>query len=122
MANHTGYNKTFLGTALALPKVNFKTCAPLKNKTGYEIEYTHFSIYQHVSRLLPLMSAVNISGEAYSAAAREGSEPWDFSDQVDSSYQLDNSFYGKDDGTFDRGHIVRRVDPCWGTCFHFSPC
>lgn len=113
MANHTGYNKTFLGETLVLPAVPKKLCAPLKKK-GFEIEYTHFSLFLHNTRMLPIMAAVNIKGEAYSASAREGGDDWNYSEQVDESYQMDNRFYGKDDGTFDRGHIVRRVDPCWG--------
>jgi len=113
MANHTGYNKTFLGKTLSLPAVPKKLCARVK-ENGNEIMYTHFSLFLHKTRMLPIMAAVNISGEAYSAAPREGNEPWDYSDQVDKSYQMDNRFYSNDENTFDRGHIVRRVDPCWG--------
>lgn len=111
----TGYDKNFLGSSLSLPKVDKKNCAPLIRGNGNEIKYTHFSIYLHKDRRLPLMSSVNIKGEAYSAPTRGGSEPWDHSDQVEEMFQIDNRFYGNDDNTFDRGHLVRRVDPCWGS-------
>jgi endonuclease G len=115
MASKTnGYNKTVLAKALAFPKLDQSLCAPLKNGNGYEITYTHFSLFLHRERRLPYMTAVNIKGEAYSAPSREGNEPWDYSDQVAEEYQIDNDFYGHDENTFDRGHIVRRVDPCWG--------
>ena len=114
-ANDLGYNKGFLGKSITFPKVNSELCVPLKDGSGYEIKYTHFSIFLHRERRLPYLAAVNIKGEAYMAPSREGNEPWDYSSQVNNEYQLDNEFYGKDENTFDRGHIVRRVDPCWGT-------
>jgi endonuclease G len=110
---HVGYNKSFLGKELTMPKVPLKLCAPTKKK-GREIVYTHFTLYLHKERKLPLLAAVNIRGEAYSAFPRGGTEPWVYSEQVDEAYQIDNRFYGNDFNTFDRGHMVRRVDPCWG--------
>lgn len=110
-----GFRKLFLGVNLPFPAIDKKKCAPLKNGSGHEIKYTHFSIFQHQQRRLPLFSAVNIKGEKYAAPDREGNEPWKTSDQVDVKYQIDNRFYGNDENTFDRGHLVRRVDPCWGS-------
>ena len=112
--NEIGYKKSFLGKSLPFPKTDKTLCTPLKNGTGYEIKYTHFSIFLHQDRRLPYLCAVNIKGEAYNAPSRKGNEPWDYSDQVVPEYQIDNDFYGHDENTFDRGHIVRRVDPCWG--------
>lgn len=111
----TGYNRAFLGGKIDLPRISKKIVAPLLSgaRTG-EIKYTHFSILVHKERLLPIIAAVNIKGEAFERIVREGSEPWGYSDQVDRKYQLDNTFYSKDDNTFDRGHLVRRIDPVWG--------
>lgn len=109
-----GYKKNFLGNALSMPKLDTNLLAPRIDGKGMEINYTHFSIFLHQDRRLPLLAAVNIKGEAYNSPPREGNEPWDFSDQVAQEYQIDNGFYGKDENTFDRGHIVRRVDPAWG--------
>jgi endonuclease G len=114
-SSSTGYSKSFLGRSLAFPKLNKDICVPLSDGSGYEIKYTHFSVFLHQERRLPYLAAVNIKGEAYNAPSRAGDEPWDYASQVAKEYQLDNDFYGKDDNTFDRGHIVRRVDPCWGT-------
>jgi endonuclease G len=89
--------------------------APLLSGIGSgEIKYTHFSILVHKERLLPIIAAVNIKGESFERIVREGSEPWGYSEQIDRKYQLDNTFYSKDDNTFDRGHLVRRIDPVWG--------
>jgi len=109
-----GYRSAFLGKALRLPKLNKNLLATLSTGRGQEIKYTHYSAFVHKQRLLPLMTAVNIKGEAFSAPVRTGNEPWDFSDQVEKQYQLAGSFYANDLNTFDRGHLVRRIDPCWG--------
>jgi|GEM_PF-3353068 len=109
-----GFDANFLGRKLAFPKLDNKLCAPLLTGTGHEIVYTHFSVFVHKERRLPIMSACNIRGEAYNAEPREGTEPWDYSDQIEKAFQIDNEFYGNDKNTFDRGHLVRRVDPCWG--------
>jgi endonuclease G len=110
-----GYDRTFLGKALRLPAVDAQVCAPLVRGNGSEIRYTHYSAFVHRTRKLPLLTAVNIRGESFNAPTRTGKEPWDYSDQIGREYQVDNSFYAKDDNTFDRGHLVRRIDPCWGS-------
>ncbi|HEY3404663.1 MAG TPA: DNA/RNA non-specific endonuclease [Ohtaekwangia sp.] len=113
--NHLGYNKDFLVKPLPLPKIKKSLLAPLIKPPGNEIKYTHYSVVVNTKRLLPLMSAVNIRGEDFKNITRTGNEPWDFSDQIKEQYQIDDRFYGADDSTFDRGHLVRRLDPCWGT-------
>lgn len=112
--NHLGFDSKFLGPSLAVPKLNKKLLAPLLNEKGFEIKFTHFSVFVNSERRLPVMAAVNIKGEEYSAESRAGNEPWQYSKAVDKVHQIDNRFYSKDDNTFDRGHLVRRVDPCWG--------
>lgn len=115
MANkNIGYQKSFLGKTLSLPIIDKTKMAPLLNGKGNEIIYPHYSTFLHAKRKFSYLCAVNIKGEAYLAPIRAGDEPWDFSDQVDGQYQIDNGFFGNDHNTFDRGHIVRRVDPCWG--------
>lgn len=114
-----GYAPGFLGEPVIFPAFDPGNCASLKKEfihegSDKEIRYTHFSLFQHRVRKLPLLAAVNISGEAYSAQPRIGGDDWQYCEQIEEKYQLDNNFYGKDLNTFDRGHIVRRVDPCWG--------
>lgn len=110
----TGYDPDFLGIKLAFPKIPKAQCAPLKTGSGNEIKYIHYSSFLHKERSLPLMTAANIKGEGYNAPVRAGDEPWDYCEQVLEKYQLDGAFYGNDGNTFDRGHLVRRIDPCWG--------
>ncbi|MBL7909912.1 MAG: DNA/RNA non-specific endonuclease [Bacteroidia bacterium] len=114
MSTDIGYSELFLEKNLPLPEVDSKICAPLKKGAGHEIKYIHYSSIQHKDRKLPIFTAVNIKGEDYNAKPREGNEPWAPSDQIEEGYQLLAHFYSKDENTFDRGHLVRRVDPCWG--------
>lgn len=117
--DYQGYAPSFLGQPVKLPAFDLSNCVPLSGTTGStlsdrEIRYTHFSLFQHRVRKLPLLAAVNIKGEAYSAESRTGGDDWRYCEQIEEHYQIDNSFYSHDLQTFDRGHIVRRVDPCWG--------
>lgn len=109
-----GYDSGFLKVPLKLPKIDFDVCVPRKDGQSFEIKYTHFSTFQHKIRRLPLMTDCNIRGAEFNAETREGGEPWHYSKQIENNYQLNNDFYGNDDRTFDRGHVVHRVDPAWG--------
>lgn len=115
-----GYEPAFLGVSLPFPKLPLQDCAALIGSSKKEIQYIHYSGFFHKERALPLMTACNIKGEAYNAPARDGGEPWDYSEQIDHALQLDGSFYSNDSNTFDRGHLVRRVDPCWGDEDHID--
>jgi len=109
-----GYDQDFLLETLKLPKIPISSCAPLIKGKGHEIKYVHYSCFLDKNWRLPLLTICNIRGEGYNANSRVEGEPWQVSDQVHSKYQLTNDFYGNDRNVFDRGHMVRRVDPCWG--------
>lgn len=119
MAKHLGYDKKFLGSVLPVPVLS-KT---LKNNlAGHttnpritEFTYTHFSIYFHKKRRLPVMSAVNIKGKTYYIdPVKRTDDKWFTDDRLEAIDQIGNEFYQKDSGAFDRGHLVRRMDPKWG--------
>jgi len=44
-------------------------------------------------------------------------ELWVTDPRIPEAHQLPDVFYTKDDGAFDKGHLVRREDVCWGTSF-----
>jgi endonuclease G len=44
-------------------------------------------------------------------------EQWVSDDRIDPAHQLPDIFYSEDRGAFDKGHLVRRDDMCWGTTF-----
>lgn len=44
-------------------------------------------------------------------------EMWVADSRVDDTVTLPDTFYSKDNAAFDKGHIVRREDVCWGVDF-----
>jgi endonuclease G len=93
-----------------------------------ELKYRHFSVWMCESRKLPLMTAVNIDG---STAKRMGRiDKWYIDDRLHQSFQVDNAAYTRN--PLDRGHMVRREDPVWGSkaeaaeanqdTFHYTNC
>lgn len=136
MANdfRDGYKPKFLGKNVPLPRVEGdmkKQLATLKNSDKTELKYTHFSSVMHKSRMLPVFTAVNIRGSEFDPLTR-GEDAWAYDDRMDETFQLGEELYSNDLGTFDRGHMVRRMDPAWGKdplpeqadgdTFHFTNC
>jgi endonuclease G len=137
--NREGYAPDFLGTGVRkvpLPRPSAAVEAeaavsksPPRGGPKYELTYHHFSVVLNRTRKLAVFTAVNIDGTQPRAAARE-TDRWIFDPRVDSSLQVGNEFYRR---PFDRGHLVRRLDPAWGRServaksanddtFHFTNC
>jgi endonuclease G, mitochondrial len=125
-----GYDPDFLGRIrVPMPKPrDRRVLAPLKTG-GARLDYQNFSILMHAERRLALVTASNVTREAqlrgpepgrdYSRKGLGGlgphdSERWFEDPRLDSRLQLPNAFFTRDQGTFDKGHIVRREDVAWG--------
>ncbi|MCB9958285.1 MAG: DNA/RNA non-specific endonuclease [Rhodospirillaceae bacterium] len=110
-ADRTGYDRAFLGADLPLPDLGAWTAdlAPLKDGSGTELRYCHFSVWQSRSRRLPLLTAVNIDGQRLRRISRSGQ--WRLDGRLDTKHQIGNELYQSN--PLDRGHMVRRLDPCW---------
>lgn len=113
-----GFNPGFLGCDLAPPvpspdRAEHRLAVARSDDDGLpttELRYRHFSVWMSESRLVPLMTAVNIDG---TRAYKMGRGDWWFTDhRLDKSLQIDNSGYKNN--PLDRGHMVRREDPVWG--------
>lgn len=78
----------------------------------YMLPYTHFSIAMHSSRRMALFTASNIDGEQ-SRKIKRKKDVWAFDPRIDRDFQIGNDLYKDND--LDRGHLVRRLDPTWGT-------
>lgn len=115
-----GYQADFLaGKSLPLDDivVNYTDdIAPLKDGSLF-LHYLHFSVAIDRERRFPLITAVNIRGDQLFHPGDRA--PWRRDIRIDEAFQPDQTFYGKAKGTvaveFDRGHLVRRFDPCWGS-------
>jgi endonuclease G, mitochondrial len=116
----TGYDQNFLGSDnLAVPMLGLGTleadaALPVDSTatTGKFLHYTHFSVAFSSSRRMPIFTAVNINGDEAKKIKRKN-DKW-FSDlRLPAAMQLTQEDYGDPD--IDRGHMVRREDPNWGT-------
>ena len=135
-----GYDPEFLGAgelAIPLPKMTpaMTANAALNRQahTGaaaFELPYHHYSVVLNKKRRLAFFTAVNIDGRTAASPKREA-DKWYYDPRLIKEEQVGNEFYK---GTlFDRGHLVRRLDPAWGRndsviktanddTFHFANC
>jgi|JI6StandDraft_1071083.scaffolds.fasta_scaffold01290_2 endonuclease G len=129
-SNRKGYNVKFLGVNVPLPTVvDAKVAAKLKGSTKTVIPYEHFSVVMHATRRLAIYTAANVDwskkarkpeeGKVYNRDALGGftkndDEEWVIEPRLDESAQVTDNFYRRDGGAFDKGHLVRRDDVCWG--------
>lgn len=133
-ANRRGYDSDFLGVDVPLPKLSRKQA-----KVGSEpLRYVHFSVVQNVQRRMPFFTAVNIDGKRARGINRktgevEAAEVWFCDPRIPNEHQLTQDvFHAQQPRLFDRGHLVRRLDPAWGSAetavraandtFHFTNC
>jgi endonuclease G len=135
-----GYDPEFLGAgdlAVPLPTLTraLEADAATNRQAGpgvpsYELPYHHFSVVLNRKRRLAYFTAVNIDGRSPKGEKRE-TDKWFFDPRVAEEAQVGNNFYK---GTvFNRGHLVRRLDPAWGRgqsvakaanddTYHFTNC
>lgn len=133
-----GYDPEFLGKAgkrVDLPGLAKKwknDAASVKDadtgKKVKELKYRHFSVVMSESRKLPLITAVNINGNKSKRIGRI--DKWYVDGRLPEKFQVGNEAYARN--PLDRGHMVRREDPVWGTMkeaeqanidtFHYTNC
>ncbi|MBD8497947.1 DNA/RNA non-specific endonuclease [Paenibacillus sp. CAU 1523] len=126
-----GYNPQFLGDNHTVPHPTLRTdiksdAAELNGGGGNILNYTHFSIVMSKSRRLAFYTVVNIDGKQLKNIGRD--DNWRYDPRIDRDYQIGNELYKRN--PLDRGHLVRRRDPIWGTdaatanedTFHFTNC
>jgi endonuclease G len=129
-ARRKGYDPKFLGPSVdlpALPPERVEDTVLLKDGSGHELKYTHFSVVMSKSRALAFFTAVNIDGRRIEDLTRDR-DVWYFDPRIDRKYQMDPKVYRHPE--LDRGHLVRRLDPVWGKdakkaneeTFHFTNC
>jgi endonuclease G len=117
-----GYDPDFLNITLPLAPIYASLAergavAPLLDGSGHELKYLHFSSLIDEKRRFPLMTAVNIDGNRLiNPGTRK--DTWRQDARIDPKYQPDDEFYVRTRAPekvyFSRGHLVRRLDPCWG--------
>jgi endonuclease G len=116
-----GYDADFLPVTLDIRTILgglAGDAAELKDGDEIILSYLHYSAVIHKARKFPIMTAVNIHGDQLQHPGdRSGRFRRDI--RMDDEFQPAANFYerklGDDPVQFSRGHLVRRLDPCWGT-------
>ena len=118
-----GFDEEFLGAGPArvvLPRLTvvqredaFQLADADPGNDPAELKYHHFSVALSRSRRLAFWTAVNIDGKTHKKEQmRRGRDGWYCDPRVPDQFQVGNELYTGTD--FDRGHLVRRLDPAWG--------
>lgn len=131
-SNRRGYRPAFLrgGLEVPLPTLRDMTVVSRLDDGEHEIPYQHFTIVQHRRRRLAVYTAANVdhraathpSGSDYTRKvlggfAKNDREAWISDPRIPQQHQLPNRFYDYDRKAFDKGHLVRREDVCFGSTY-----
>lgn len=133
-ANRDGYDDDFLAVRVPLPDHPDDAEAVALtdgSSSGVVLKYVHFSIVMSERRRLAYYVATNVDGERIVDLGPRGSDYWVFDTRIPQDAQIGD--WGYDGNDFDRGHLVRRLDPVWGDSeeearraeadtFHFTNC
>ncbi|WP_426324669.1 DNA/RNA non-specific endonuclease [Microbacterium sp. E-13] len=103
-ANPDAYDDRFLGIPLPLP-------APADGRAVRELTYPRFTVLLDPERRFAAVTGVNIDGASLQDLPRTGQ--WELDPRIPAEEQAGPSVYASND--LDRGHLVRRRDPGWGT-------
>ncbi len=120
-ADRKGYQEGFLGDAhhVSLPDLT----TPIRHDTvvvnadarsigRYVLDYTHFSVVMSRAHRLARYTAVNIDG-SQEVVVRRRNTGWRLDPRLELEHQTGNALYHGN--RLDRGHLVRRLDPVWGS-------
>lgn len=138
-STRAGYDPAFLpnATPVALPVLTSaqrantalnQRAAPGQDATL--LSYHHFSVVMNKARRLAWYTVVNIDGNIHRNLERE-QDRWILDPRLRKEEQIGGALYAGND--FDQGHLVRRLDPAWGSdeatarvanddTFHYTNC
>lgn len=130
--SRTGYAASFLGVNVPLPQAADPSIVATANDGSPVLHYQNFSVVMHRQRRLALFTASNVTAEdplkrpepgrnytrkALGGLGRNDQERWFPDPRLDDAFQLPDVFFTRDEGAFDKGHIVRREDVAWGRTY-----
>ncbi|RDH79556.1 hypothetical protein DVS77_04860 [Mycolicibacterium moriokaense] len=144
-AKRKGYDADFLSVSVAVPTVPAALLAKCAVPKGLQrsaatvlLPYNRFSLVVRADRRMPLFTIVNIDGRRLRSINRktgevETTETWYQDPRLAADDQLEQPIFdAQHPRIFDRGHMVRRIDPAWGSpptakaasddTFHFTNC
>jgi endonuclease G len=123
LAGRSGYQADFLGAGaklVPLPAIDAELDEVIARQPAssgvavaerHLLHYEHYTVVVRKDRRMAVYTASNIDGASANRIKRTG-DPWAFDPRIGKSFQIGNALYTNND--FDRGHLVRRLDPAWG--------
>lgn len=120
LASRKGFNEKFFGAKWPIKKPStHKIQSLFKLDTGKsEIKYSNFSLEMNNVRKMAIYTACNVDGSAMDInnMPKVPRPSWKIDDRVGADNQVVDQFYWNvGQAAFNRGHLVRRFDPMWGT-------
>lgn len=130
--NRRGYRAGHLGIEVPLPHVTDEAIVSKMQDGSWEIPYEHFTVVLNRRRRMALFTASNLNGDprlkkpepgrdysrkGLSGLSESDQERWVVDPRVPAEDQLPDGFYNRDRQAFDKGHIVRREEVCWGESY-----
>ena len=103
--DRTGYDEAFLGEIVPLP-------VPGNGIPTIVLPYTHFTVVHRPDRRFAASTAVCIDGSKLVENV-DRQDDWNLDPRIPANQQAGQAIYADND--LDRGHLVRRLDPVWGT-------
>ncbi|MHC4748197.1 MAG: DNA/RNA non-specific endonuclease, partial [Planctomycetota bacterium] len=115
MEGRKGYDPDFLGKRVDIPDMSpamKANVAKVEGRNDGILNYTHYSVVMNSKRQMPFYAVVNIDGNQLHRIPR-GSDKWFFEPRISPDHQVGNKLYKNN--PLDRSHLVRRLDPSWGS-------
>jgi endonuclease G len=103
-----GFDARFLGVSAAMPRVGE---AGGRSEAVVDLDYVHFTVVLDTSRRFARVTGVNVDGAALVEVER--GDQWQLDGRIPADWQAGPEIYAGND--LDRGHLVRRRDPVWGS-------
>lgn len=102
----TGFDARFLGVDASMPRL-----PEARAVASIELDYVHFTVVLNPERRFAAVTGVNIDGAHLVTLGRD--DRWVFDERIPADLQAGPDVYANND--LDRGHLVRRNDPVWGS-------
>lgn len=101
-----GFDARFLGVDAGMPRV-----PAARSAASVALDYEHFTVVLDTARRFAAVTGVNIDGALLAKVPRD--DRWEFDERIPAELQAGPEVYANND--LDRGHLVRRNDPVWGS-------
>jgi len=101
-----GFDAWFLGLEAAMPLVPEADAA-----ASVDLDSIHFTVVLDTRRRFARITGVNVDGARLVDVER--GDDWRLDERIPADWQAGPAIYAGND--LDRGHLVRRRDPVWGT-------